>query len=124
MPLRFGNFRLQEAYSSAPRRLVRTRRPGDIRTVPPPGGAHPARVSTVPTPQTRAAARARPAPVKEKASATPRNELLEWIKSIAAAVVLFLIIRTFLVQAYSIPSNSMEDTLLVGDYLMANNAVF
>jgi len=83
-------------------------------------------MSTVPTPQTRAAARARPAPVKDKdkAAAPPKNELLEWIKSIAAAVVLFLIIRTFLVQAYSIPSNSMEDTLLVGDYLMANNAVF
>jgi len=81
-------------------------------------------MSPVPTPQTRAAARARPAPVKEKADAKPKNELVEWIKSIAAAVVLFLIIRTFLVQAYSIPSNSMENTLLVGDYLMANNAVF
>jgi len=81
-------------------------------------------MSPVPTPQTRAAARARPAPVKEKADAKPKNELLEWIKSIAAAVVLFLVIRTFLVQAYSIPSNSMENTLLVGDYLMANNAVF
>jgi len=81
-------------------------------------------MSPVPTPQTRAAARGRTAPVKEKADAKPKNELLEWIKSIAAAVVLFLVIRTFLVQAYSIPSNSMENTLLVGDYLMANNAVF
>jgi signal peptidase I len=53
-----------------------------------------------------------------------RNELVEWVKSLAIAVVLFLVIRTFLVQAYTIPSGSMEETLLVGDYLMANNAIF
>ena len=48
----------------------------------------------------------------------------EWLKSILAAVLLFFVIRTFLITAYSIPSESMEDTLLVGDYLMANNALF
>lgn len=53
-----------------------------------------------------------------------RNELFEWIKSLVIAVVLFLVIRTFLVQAYTIPSGSMEETLLVGDYLMANNAIY
>jgi signal peptidase I len=84
-----------------------------------------ARVSTVSTSQTRAEARSR-ARTKDKSDAKKKNknEALEWIKSIGAAVVLFLIIRTFLVQAYNIPSNSMEKTLLVGDYLMANNAVF
>ncbi|HEX5727018.1 MAG TPA: signal peptidase I [Longimicrobiaceae bacterium] len=61
---------------------------------------------------------------KSGARAKPKNEALEWVKSIAIAVVLFLFIRTFLIQAYSIPSNSMEDTLLVGDFLMANNTVF
>jgi signal peptidase I len=53
-----------------------------------------------------------------------RNEAWEWIKSLGIALVLFLVIRTFLVQAYTIPSASMESTLLVGDYLMANNAVY
>ena len=48
----------------------------------------------------------------------------EWIKSLGAAVLLFLVIRTFIITAYSIPSESMEETLLVGDYLMANNALF
>jgi signal peptidase I len=119
-------------------RLVEARRAADIR----PARTHPtqraarqarlpgraastARVSTVPTSQTRADARSRAA-AKDKAGtdAKKKNETLEWIKSIGAAVVLFLIIRTFLVQAYNIPSNSMEQTLLVGDYLMANNAVF
>ena len=53
-----------------------------------------------------------------------RNEGWEWIKSLAIAIVLFLVIRTFLVQAYTIPSGSMEETLLIGDYLMANNAIY
>ncbi|HEX5520807.1 MAG TPA: signal peptidase I [Longimicrobiaceae bacterium] len=52
------------------------------------------------------------------------SESWEWIKSLAVAVVLFLVIRTFLIQAFTIPSGSMEPTLLVGDYLMANNAVY
>lgn len=54
----------------------------------------------------------------------PRSESWEWIKSLGVALLLFLVIRTFLVQAFSIPSGSMENTLLVGDYLMANNTVF
>ena len=53
-----------------------------------------------------------------------KNELLEWIKSAVIAVALFFVIRTFLIQAYTIPSGSMEETLLIGDYLMANNAIF
>lgn len=52
------------------------------------------------------------------------NDLLEWIKSVAIAVLLFFVIRTFLIQAFTIPSGSMENTLLVGDYLMANNAIY
>lgn len=51
-----------------------------------------------------------------------RNEPLEWAKSALVAVVLFLIIRTFLVQTFVITSGSMEDTLLVGDFLMVNRA--
>lgn len=62
---------------------------------------------------------ARPAPPRRK-----DEGLWEWIKSLAIAVVLFLLIRTFLIQAFTIPSGSMEETLLVGDYLMANNAIY
>jgi signal peptidase I len=53
-----------------------------------------------------------------------KDGLLEWVKSIGGAILLFLVIRTFLITAYSIPSESMEESLLVGDYLMANNALF
>ncbi|MEX2572027.1 MAG: signal peptidase I [Gemmatimonadota bacterium] len=52
------------------------------------------------------------------------NDVLEWIKSFAIAVLLFFVIRTFLIQAFTIPSGSMENTLRIGDYLMANNAIF
>jgi signal peptidase I len=62
-------------------------------------------------------------------TAKPREEPakegpLELIRSFAIAVLLFLVVRTFLIQAFTIPSGSMEDTLLVGDYLMANNAIY
>ena len=47
---------------------------------------------------------------------------LEWIKSIGVAVVIFVVLRTFLVQTFVITSGSMEDTLLVGDFLVVNRA--
>jgi signal peptidase I len=70
-----------------------------------------------------ASSRGAPSAAADGASGS-NNELLEWAKSLVIAVALFLVIRTFLVQAYTIPSGSMEDTLLVGDYLMANNAIY
>jgi signal peptidase I len=65
-----------------------------------------------------------PAEARDAAQPVAKNELWEWIKSGLVALVLFLVIRTFLVQAYTIPSGSMENTLLIGDYLMSNNAIF
>ena len=46
------------------------------------------------------------------------------MKSFGIAVILFFVIRTFLIQAFTIPSGSMETTLRIGDYLMANNAIY
>ena len=50
--------------------------------------------------------------------------LWEWAKVFPAAVLLFLLLRAFLVEAYKIPSGSMERTLLVGDFLLVNKLVY
>jgi signal peptidase I len=53
---------------------------------------------------------------------SPANGAKEWAKSIGIALVLFLVLRTFLVQTFVITSGSMKDTLLVGDMLVVNRA--
>ena len=48
----------------------------------------------------------------------------EWTKAISTAIVLFLGMRTFAVEAFKIPTGSMEGTLLIGDFLLVNKAVY
>lgn len=58
------------------------------------------------------------------AESSLRRGAWEWAKSIAVAFVLFIVIRTFLIQAFKIPTGSMEDTLLIGDFLLVNKVVY
>jgi signal peptidase I len=48
----------------------------------------------------------------------------EYFESIVVAVILALFVRTFVVQAFKIPTGSMEPNLLVGDHLLVNKFVF
>jgi len=52
------------------------------------------------------------------------DSIWENVKSILIAIVLAVIIKTSIVEAYKIPSASMEDTLLIGDFLIANKFVY
>ncbi len=52
------------------------------------------------------------------------DSLWDTFKQILIAVVLALVIKTSIVEAYKIPSQSMEDTLLVGDFLLANKFIY
>jgi signal peptidase I len=48
----------------------------------------------------------------------------DWTKSIVVALVVWFFLRTFLVEAFRIPSGSMENTLLIGDFLFVNKALY
>ena len=50
--------------------------------------------------------------------------LWDWTKSILVALLVWFFLRTFLVEAFRIPSGSMEGTLLIGDFLFVNKALY
>src|ERR1017187_890747 len=67
------------------------------------------------------------APRKEKEvtrDEKPRETTIEFLSSIAGVLVTGLFIITFVLQAFEIPSSSMEDTLLIGDHVFVNREQF
>lgn len=53
-----------------------------------------------------------------------KSTVREYLEAIALAVVLTIVIRGLVVQAFRIPTGSMEDTLLVGDFLFVNKMIY
>jgi len=61
---------------------------------------------------------------QEKKEEKPRETTVEFLASLAAVLVTGLFIITFVVQAFEIPSSSMEKTLLIGDHVFVNRIQF
>jgi signal peptidase I len=53
-----------------------------------------------------------------------KSTVREYFESIVIAVILALFVRTWVVQAFKIPTGSMENNLLIGDHLLVNKFVF
>ncbi len=62
-------------------------------------------------------------PEKRKDPAS-KSKVQEYIEAIIIAILIAVVIRTFVVQAYKIPSRSMVPTLLVGDHLLVNKFIY
>ena len=52
------------------------------------------------------------------------NELKEWMNAGIWAVIIALFVVSFIIQAFKIPSGSMEDTLLIGDHFFVAKFVY
>jgi len=64
----------------------------------------------------------RPAEIDEQV--TKKGQLRENIEAILVAILIALVIRTFVVQAFKIPSGSMKQTLQIGDHILVNKFIF
>ena len=53
-----------------------------------------------------------------------KSTIREYFESIVIAVILALFVRTWVVQAFKIPTGSMENNLLIGDHLLVNKFIF
>ncbi|MFP4465516.1 MAG: signal peptidase I [Candidatus Goldiibacteriota bacterium] len=52
------------------------------------------------------------------------NKIRDWVEPAFEAILIAIVIRTFILQAFRIPTSSMEDTLLIGDHILANKFIY
>ena len=89
-----------------------------VEAVPPNGSGEtpsPASATTVPAQETSP---------RRRVVSDFGGDLISSLQSLAGTVVIAIFVITFIVQAFQIPSESMEDTLLVGDYLLVNKLCY
>ena len=58
--------------------------------------------------------------IQQEIKPKKKSIIREYVEAFAIAIVLALFIRTFIIQAFKIPSSSMESTLLIGDHLIVS----
>jgi signal peptidase I len=61
---------------------------------------------------------------KRNSKEETRSALIEWVDALVFAVIAATIIRMFFIEAYTIPTSSMEKSLLVGDYLFVSKVSY
>ena len=61
---------------------------------------------------------------QENLNPKQKSTTREYIEAILIALLLALFIRTFVVQAFKIPSGSMLNTLLIGDHILVNKFIY
>ena len=61
---------------------------------------------------------------KEKKPKKKKSEVRSWIDAIGFAVIAATILRTFLIEAYTIPTSSMEKSMLIGDFLFVSKVAY
>jgi len=59
-----------------------------------------------------------------KKNVSNKSKIREYTEAIVIAVLLALLIRAFVVQAFKIPSGSMKETLLIGDHILVNKFIY
>src|SRR5580765_8478082 len=79
----------------------------------------PEREILTPAAEAPAVAKEVPAP-----PAKPSGESLSSLQSLLTTIVIAVFVITFIVQAFQIPSESMENTLLIGDYLLVDKLCY
>ena len=61
---------------------------------------------------------------KEKKIKKEKSEFRSWIDAIGFAIIAATILRTFLIEAYTIPTSSMEKSMLIGDFLFVSKVAY
>ena len=62
--------------------------------------------------------------IPESATMAKKGKAREYAEAFGVALIIALIVRTLLLQAFKIPSGSMEDTLLIGDHIFVNKFIY
>jgi signal peptidase I len=62
--------------------------------------------------------------IKPASDKKAKSQVREYTEAILVALLAALVLRTFVVQAFRIPTGSMKDTLLIGDFLLVNKFVY
>src|SRR5438046_10500984 len=63
-------------------------------------------------------------PKERKPSGPPKSVFREYFESLTVTLIMALFGMTFILQAVTVPTGSMQNTILVGDYLLVNKFIF